>query len=103
MMLGLERETVIFFYAVLAGVVARCVYGILCLIRRLIPHSNWLINLEDFIYWISMSIYIFAQIFITTYGSIRWFFLLGLVCGALCEWSAERRVKKVLDKIKKRT
>ena len=38
-------------------------------------------GIEDLFYWIFMSAYIFSQIYATMYGSIRWYFLLGLVFG----------------------
>ena len=59
----------------------RCEYEILIFLRKMIIHNNLVKGIEDLFYWIFMSAYIFSQIYATTYGSIRWYFLLGLVFG----------------------
>ena len=56
-------------------------YEILISLRKMIIHNNLVKGIEDLFYWIFMSAYIFSQIYATTYGSIRWYFLLGLVFG----------------------
>ena len=62
-MLNIKKELLVFFCACLTGVNVRAGYEILMF------------------YWIFMSAYIFSQIYATMYGSIRWYFLLGLVFG----------------------
>ena len=59
------------------------VYLSLRVVRRLVKHSLWVLNFEDMIYWIAMSVYLFVQIYYTSDGIIRWYFTLGVVCGAL--------------------
>ena len=56
-------------------------YEILIFLRKMIIHNNLVKGIEDLFYWIFMSAYIFSQIYATMYGSIRWYFLLGLVFG----------------------
>ena len=81
MMLGIGKEAIIFFYAGLSGIVILFSYQILRLMRRLIPHHIVVVNLEDLLYWLGVSVYLFRQMYMTTFGSIRWFFILGVVCG----------------------
>ena len=59
----------------------RAGYEILIFLRKMIIHNNLVKGIEDLFYWIFMSAYIFSQIYATMYGSIRWYFLLGLVFG----------------------
>ena len=73
-MLNIKNELLVFFCACLTGVNVRAGYEILIFLRKMIIHNN-------LFYWIFMSAYIFSQIYATTYGSIRWYFLLGLVFG----------------------
>ena len=47
MMLGIETEVVIFFYAALTGMVLFCGYQILLLIRRLVRHHPLAVGVED--------------------------------------------------------
>ena len=81
MMLGIGKEAVIFLYAGLSGIVTFSCYQILLLLRKLIAHSAAAVSIEDFFYWIGISVYLFRQMYHTTYGSVRWFFILGIVVG----------------------
>lgn len=101
-MLGIGKEAVIFLYAGLSGAVIFFSYGVLRLLRNLIRHHIVVINLEDFIYWVGVSIYLFRQMYKTTYGSIRWFFILGVVCGIVLANFILSLVKRINKKISKR-
>lgn len=82
MILGIGTEAGVFLYAALSGMTVLFAYEILSAFRRLIPHGIWATGAEDLLFWIGASAYLFSRMYETTYGSIRWFFLLGLVCGA---------------------
>lgn len=101
MMLGIGTEAGIFVYAGLTGIVTFSCYQILKLFRRLIRHSVTAVNIEDFLYWSGISAYIFRQMYCTTYGSIRWFFVLGVVCGNFLAYFGKKIWKKLLSKWKK--
>ena len=73
MILGIGAESGFFLYAGLAGMTVLCTYYILICFRKLIRHSNLAAGIEDVIFWIAASIYIFRKMYETTYGSIRWF------------------------------
>ena len=79
MILGIGAEGGIFLYAGLAGMSVLCTYYILICFRKLIRHSDLASGIEDVIFWIAASIYIFRRMYETTYGSIRWFFVLGVL------------------------
>ena len=76
-------------------------YQILRLFRRLIRHHIVVVNLEDLIYWLGVSVYLFRQMYMTTYGSIRWFFVLGVVCGIIAANFVISLAKKMYEKMKK--
>lgn len=101
MMLGIGTEAVIFLNAGLTGIVAFSCYQILKLFRRLIRHHTLAVSIEDFLYWIGISGYIFRQMYYTTYGSVRWFFVLGVVCGGFLAYSGKKTGKKLAAKWKK--
>ena len=82
-MLNIKKELLVFFCACLTGVNVRAGYEILIFLRKMIIHNNLVKGIEDLFYWIFMSTYIFSQIYATMYGSIRWYFLLGLVFGVV--------------------
>lgn len=93
MMLGIGTEAVIFFYAWLSGCIIFIVYQVLIQIRKLIRHSIKMVNLEDFLFWIGVGIYLFRQMYRTTHGTIRWFFVLGVILGSLSAWLIKRRFR----------
>ena len=101
MMLGIGKEAIIFLYAGLSGIVVLFSYQILRLLRRLIRHHIIVVNLEDVLYWLGVSVYLFRQMYMTTYGSIRWFFVLGVVCGIILANFVISLVKKMYEKMKK--
>lgn len=107
-MLGIGTEAGIFLYAGLSGAVVFLAYGVLVCFRKIVPHRNLAAGLEDLAFWLIVSGYLFRQMYETTYGSIRWFFVLGVVCGALLAYAARipakkmfAIVKKILEKFKK--
>ena len=85
-MLGIRTEAVIFFYAWLSGCILFIVYQVL------IRHSIVMINLEDFLFWMGTGGYLFRQMYRTTHGTIRWFFLLGVILGSVSAWFVKRKV-----------
>ena len=57
------------------------------------------IEIEDFLYWIATAIYLFVQIYHTSNGSIRWYFVLGVVLGVAVSTFLWKRIEKMLKKI----
>lgn len=106
-MAGIGREAAVFFYAYLSGAFLFFLYQILRWLRKLIIHRQWLINLEDFFYWIGVSVYLFSQIYRATYGEIRWYFALGVLFGCIFSYrivcfvrKRQRKYQKYLEKQK---
>ena len=102
MILGIGVEAGVFLYAGLTGMTVWFFYGILICLRKIIPHTFLFVGVEDFLFWIGTSIYIFRKMYDTTYGSIRWLFVLGVVCGAAMGWLLWRTAKGICGRMKKR-
>lgn len=102
MILGIGRETCVFLYAVLSGITAMAAYGILLCFRKIIPHGYRMMGVEDFVFWIGVSIYVFRRIYETTNGTIRWFFVLGALLGAGMCGGLIRAAGKISVKVKKK-
>lgn len=101
MILGIGAEAGVFLYAGLSGMAVLFGYDILICLRKLIPHSRPVVGIEDLVFWIGASGYIFSRMYETTYGSIRWFFVLGLICGAVLGHAFTRFAVKISAKAKK--
>ena len=80
--MGIGKELFIFLLAVLAGAIVRLAYRCISCLREVVHHAHWVIELEDLIYWIATAIFLFVQIYYTCSGSVRWYFVLGIVLGA---------------------
>ena len=101
MIFGIKVEAGFFLYAGLSGITVLFAYNVLSLLRRFIPHSQIAVGAEDLLFWIVASVYLFDRMYETTYGSIRWFFLLGMACGAMAGWALLRFTVKIYTKLKK--
>ena len=90
----IEGELIIFLVSVVPGIMLRLVYRSIGIFRQLVEHSLIFIGAEDLIFWIGAALYVFVQIYHTSDGSIRWYFILGLVFGTLfCEVVLRRLTK----------
>lgn len=101
MILGIGKETVILLYAGLSGVVVFLSYQILYLFRQLIRHHTIAVGIEDLLYWVAVSAYLFRQMYRAIYGNVRWFFAIGVVLGCLSAWAGKKLSKKIWKKCEK--
>lgn len=93
-MLGVGREVIVFAVAVFSGAIVRLTYRCLSCFREIIKHSLLVMGIEDLIFWVGAALYIFVQIYQTSSGSIRWYFVLGVVSGAVFMTIFIRRFEK---------
>ena len=97
--MGIKQELIAFITAISSGIVVRlCYYCINCF-RDMIKHKLFVIEIEDMLFWCASAIYLFVQIYHTSSGSIRWYFVLGIVIGALIATLFLRKWKKMTKKI----
>mgnify|MGYP001218663252 CR=1 FL=1 len=75
--MGITKELFIFLSAILSGAIVRLVYRCISCLRNVIHHTHWIIELEDLAYWVGTAIFLFVQIYYTSSGSVRWYFVLG--------------------------
>ena len=97
-MLGIEKEMAVFLSACLTGIFVCLIYLSIRVIRRIVRHSLFMISLEDFVFWIGTGIYLFMEVFRTCSGSIRWYYVLGVVLGGVITIDLELKIKKYYEK-----
>lgn len=90
----IKGEVIIFLVSVVTGIMLRLVYQSIGVFRQLTEHNLFFIGIEDLIFWIGAAFYVFVQIYHTSDGSIRWYFILGLVFGTLFCEALIRRLRK---------
>lgn len=79
--LGIEAEA--FLRAFFSGMFLFGIYEALRILRRIIRHHPLIISLEDFLYWFFGGFFLFGEIFRTSAGIIRWYFVAGVLAGAV--------------------
>ena len=79
--MGITEELFIFLSAILSGAIVRLVYRCISCLRNVIHHTHWIVELEDLAYWVGTAIFLFVQIYYTSSGSVRWYFILGVGIG----------------------
>lgn len=75
----MTAETGFMLHAFYMGVYITFVYDILRIVRRVIPHPNFLVSLEDMGFWIYCAVEVFLLMYYESNGTLRWF----AICGAL--------------------
>lgn len=95
---GIREEMVVFLVAVVSGAVVRLTYQCIRCFRRIVAHRLAAIGAEDMIFWMGSAVYMFVQIYHTSDGSIRWYFLLGVVLGVILMSVFLNGVGKLLKK-----
>lgn len=103
MILGIEKEIFTFLQALLAGNLVYLSYCVLRVFRRIVRHNLFWISLEDMLFWVAVGFYLFLEIYRANNGTIRWYFVLGvLIGGFLTHRIISKITKKYIDKSKKR-
>lgn len=69
--------------SIATGVFLLLIYDGLRILRRTIPHRRSVVNLEDFVYWLSVAFFVFSLLYRKNDGEIRWFAVLGIFAGML--------------------
>ena len=67
--------------AILSGAGITIVYDGLRIFRRLIPHGNVWIGIEDFFFWMWTALWVFSVLYRENDGSLRSYTILAMVIG----------------------
>ncbi len=73
----MSRDTVFLLQAIGAGVLIPFVYDWLRIFRRVVPHKQLVVSLEDFFFWVICAISVFLWMYRVSNGSMRWFAVAG--------------------------
>ena len=96
---GIEEEMMIFLAAVFSGAIVRLTYRCISCFRQIVKHRRYAVEAEDLVFWTGAAIYLFVQIYHTSDGSIRWYFVLGVVIGTILMHFFVAFTKKIEQKL----
>jgi len=80
---GIAVELHFFLMSVLWGALVLLAYDQLRVIRRVIRHNTVAVAIQDVIFWIAASVFIFALIYVENSGIIRGFSIMGMAIGMI--------------------
>lgn len=103
---GILQELRVVGVAFLSGALITFVYDLIRIFRRIIPHGNVWIGIEDFFFWIWTSLWVFSVLYRENDGSLRLYTILTMALGMIIyhRYVGEpfvRIVGKLLKKIRK--
>ncbi|NLO10571.1 MAG: hypothetical protein GX129_12010 [Clostridiales bacterium] len=78
---GITIELQFFMISILWGALVLLAYDHLRIIRRIIRHNVVAVAIQDLIFWVIASVFIFAMIYVKNNGTIRGFSVMGMVIG----------------------
>lgn len=79
----MENENVFLLYALIMGIFITFLYDILRIFRRVIPHGDFMVSLEDIAFWIYCAAEVFLLMYHESNGTLRWFAVLGALSGMM--------------------
>lgn len=77
----MSRDTIFLLQAFAMGGLITFVYDWLRVLRRVVPHRQWVVSLEDFSFWVFCAVYVFLWMYRVSNGSMRWFAVAGALFG----------------------
>lgn len=81
LILSVIFQAKIFFTAICLGIAIGLLYDLIRLTREFLSHNRIIIDIEDSIFWIVVSILVFFISLYQNNGEIRAFFILGISIG----------------------
>lgn len=93
-------ELQFFMTSILWGALILLAYDILRIFRRVVKHNYFFIAIEDLLFWVITSVFIFAMIYNENNGIIRGFSIMGMAIGMLIyNFTLSPLVVKLISKL----
>lgn len=82
-MVTINEQAFLFLTCVQTGIIMGMLYDVIRILRKIIHHPNWIVQIEDLLYWITCGCFAFIMIYWENYGQIRVFVFIGILIGAI--------------------
>lgn len=76
------EEINMFLEAAWSGMLIAVAYDVLRIFRRIVKHWDWVVTVEDYVFWVIVGILVFAMIFQWNDGIVRGYVIVTLFFGA---------------------
>lgn len=81
---AIGQEAAFLGVSLLSGMGLFFLYDIFRIFRRIIPHGNIWIGVEDIFYWLLSTAVVFVMLYQENDGMVRGFAIGGIIAGMLC-------------------
>lgn len=78
----IQEEISVFLEAAWYGMFIAVFYDVLRVLRRVIKHSDIIVGIQDYLFWVIVGIVVFSMIFQSNDGIVRGYIFLALLIGA---------------------
>lgn len=85
-----NTQTLLFIRCIEIGILMGMIYDLIRIFRKIINHYNWVVQVEDGLYWVGCSFIGFGILYMHNYADIRLFGIIGIILGGifyLCTFS----------------
>ncbi|PHV70365.1 hypothetical protein CS063_10825 [Sporanaerobium hydrogeniformans] len=82
-----SSQTLLFITCIEIGILMGTLFDLVRIFRKLIKHPNFLVQMEDAIYWVGCAFISFYLLYITNYAAIRPFAFIGMLLGGIFYFS----------------
>ncbi len=79
--LSISEQSTLFLSTVVLGVITGFLYDVFRILRRTFKHPDFLTHIEDFLYWVIVTLVIFYFLLNKNYGEIRFYSIFGEFLG----------------------
>lgn len=86
-MVTINEQAFLFLTCVQTGIIMGMLYDFIRIVRKIIHHPNWIVQIEDLLYWITCGCFAFIMVYWENYGQIRVFVFIGILIGAVLYFS----------------
>ena len=81
--MGVNNELMAFFYFTISGVISGFVFDLFRCKRKNFTTSNWLVYIEDLLFWMIIGGIALYTSYVACNGQIRVFMLISMLLGAM--------------------
>lgn len=79
----ITNQAVLFMRSLEIGILMGILFDLVRIFRKLIKHPNFLVQIEDMLYWIVCGFIGFYMLYVCNYADIRPFIFIGILLGAV--------------------
>ena len=78
-----SSQTILFLTSVEIGILMGVLFDLVRIFRKLIKHPNFLVQIEDMLYWVICGFVSFYMLYICNYAEIRPYIFIGIILGGI--------------------